>query len=749
MARCRIVVACSFAWLIAGARGLTFRARISPGLLQPERPTTREEAGRTPVAPLLHPRPALRVKKTIVAARSDQGLRGIRTPQSEGGCSADGPGADPARPRTSERCLAAAKKSLDLESNNHDAWFAVARLHKTLGNFKEARESLEKGLTVRDIKESHPEVAQQMYLDLGHLLEMDSDWKGAIKALTDAVNILDRPDMLLDHGNFSREAIVARSADTHERLGTLLRKTKKLDEAMSAYREAIKRSPESAGRLNFRIAQIAVERNRLDEALVHLDQYLLQRPVGNEPYDLKIDLLKQLKRSNEIVPWLEQAVQADPHNMTLKLTLAKQYGAAGKGDAADRLYRTLADQTPSEDLYRDLFRLYKDQGKGSFRTLSLLNDTLAKANDKAEPPGTRLAGQQAKAMIDALRDDGDLSKDLVRVAFWQVERDKDIRYETLHLLAVLADKHKKNEEAEKFYREALVRPNLNNEAIIYGGLLRTLWKEKKYNEILRICKEGLGKSQATNRILFYIDSAKAYSQLHRHKEAFAQVDLALKNAGDRDRFTIRHLKVRLHLRAEEYDKAEAECKDMFKEFTGPGDDMEVRYLLSNVYSAMKKSAQSEEQLPGNPRRPILRNVTANNDLGYLWADQGKTRRKPRKRSSLLPDLDKKQRTMASPEDNQDHAAYVDSLGWVLFRQGKLEEARRELERAVKLPEGDDAVLWDHLGDVYFRLNQIESAQGAWERSIRLYDEETRRKKDERYEEVRRKLQRTKQRVQGR
>jgi tetratricopeptide (TPR) repeat protein len=747
MSRCRIVVACSFAWLIAaGAWAQNFPREDQPKPFQPERPTTREEVDE---------RQSLHFFTLgLLCEKDDRLLEAIKA--FEESARLNPKAAAPlmaqvpillALERPSD-ALAAAKKSLDLEPSNHDAWFAVARLNKTLGNFKEAREALEKGLAVRDIKESHPEVAQQMYLDLGHLLEMDSDWKGAIKALTEAVNILDRPDMLLDHGNFSREAIIARSADTHERLGTLLRKTKKLDDAMTAYREAIKRSPESAGRLNFRIAQIAVERNRLDEALVHLDQYLLQRPVGNEPYDLKIDLLKQLKRTTEIVPWLEQAVQADPHNLTLKLTLAKQYGVAGKGDSAEKLYRTLADQTPSEDLYRDLFRLFKDQGKGSFRTLALLNETLAKANDKAEPPGTRLAGQQAKAMIDALRDDGDLAKDLVRVAFWQIERDKEIRYETLHLLAVLADKHRKNEEAEKFYREALVRPNVSNEAILYGGLLRTLWKEKKYNEILRVCKEGLGKSQATNRILFYIDSAKAYSQLHRHKEAFAQVDLALKNAGDRDRFTVRHLKVRLHLRAEEYDKAEAECKDMFKEFTGPGDDLEVRYLLSNVYSAMKKMAQSEEQL-----QEILKvdpgNVTANNDLGYLWADQGKNLKEAEEMIRRALDLDKKQRTMASPEDNLDHAAYVDSLGWVLFRQGKLEEARRELERAVKLPEGDDAVLWDHLGDVYFRLNQVESAQTAWERSISLYDEETRRKKDDRYEEVRRKLQRTKQRVQGR
>ena len=55
------------------------------------------------------------------------------------------------------------------------------------------------------------------------------------------------------------------------------------------------------------------------------------------------------------------------------------------------------------------------------------------------------------------------------------------------------------------------------------------------------------------------------------------------------------------------------------------------------------------------------------------------------------------------EEDQDTAAFVDSLGWVLFRRGEIEAARKELERATTLPDGDDPVIWDHLGDVYQRL----------------------------------------------
>ncbi len=62
---------------------------------------------------------------------------------------------------------------------------------------------------------------------------------------------------------------------------------------------------------------------------------------------------------------------------------------------------------------------------------------------------------------------------------------------------------------------------------------------------------------------------------------------------------------------------------------------------------------------------------------------------------------------------------MDSLGWVLYRQERYEEAVGPLEKAVKQPGGDDATLWDHLGDVYDKLNRPEDARKAWERALEL------------------------------
>jgi Flp pilus assembly protein TadD len=165
-------------------------------------------------------------------------------------------------------------------------------------------------------------------------------------------------------------------------------------------------------------------------------------------------------------------------------------------------------------------------------------------------------------------------------------------------------------------------------------------------------------------------------------------------------------------------------------------------MLSSVYSIAHQYEKAEEQL-----LLILKDdpddATANNDLGYLWADQNKKLEEAEKRIRRALELDKRQRNVlmhVSLDSDHDNAAYVDSLGWVLFRKGDWKGACSELEKAVSLPNGDDdPVVWDHLGDVYFRLKEIEKAGKTWRTAIELYESGSRRRPDERYREIKEKL----------
>ncbi len=64
-------------------------------------------------------------------------------------------------------------------------------------------------------------------------------------------------------------------------------------------------------------------------------------------------------------------------------------------------------------------------------------------------------------------------------------------------------------------------------------------------------------------------------------------------------------------------------------------------------------------------------------------------------------------------------AILDSMGWVLFQQGKASEALPFLEKAQKKLKEADPTILDHLGDVYKALEQHEKARISYQRSLEI------------------------------
>ena len=65
----------------------------------------------------------------------------------------------------------------------------------------------------------------------------------------------------------------------------------------------------------------------------------------------------------------------------------------------------------------------------------------------------------------------------------------------------------------------------------------------------------------------------------------------------------------------------------------------------------------------------------------------------------------------------DNGAYVDSLGWLYFKQGRLEDSIKELERASSLFE--DPEIYEHLGEAYLKIGNIDKAKANWQKSLKL------------------------------
>ena len=96
-----------------------------------------------------------------------------------------------------------------------------------------------------------------------------------------------------------------------------------------------------------------------------------------------------------------------------------------------------------------------------------------------------------------------------------------------------------------------------------------------------------------------------------------------------------------------------------------------------------------------------------NYMGYMWAEHGM---KLDQAKAMIEKAVK-----AEPKSS----AYLDSLGWVLYKQNRPKEALVHILKAIELSEEPDATEHDHLGDIYNALKQPDKAREAWKKSISL------------------------------
>jgi tetratricopeptide (TPR) repeat protein len=102
-----------------------------------------------------------------------------------------------------------------------------------------------------------------------------------------------------------------------------------------------------------------------------------------------------------------------------------------------------------------------------------------------------------------------------------------------------------------------------------------------------------------------------------------------------------------------------------------------------------------------------RSAQACNYLGYMWAERGEHLAEAEQFIRRALELD------------PGNGAYMDSLGWVFFRQGRNEEALAELLRASEAMEQPDPVVLEHIGDVYGKLGKTADAVLYWRKALHL------------------------------
>ena len=169
-------------------------------------------------------------------------------------------------------------------------------------------------------------------------------------------------------------------------------------------------------------------------------------------------------------------------------------------------------------------------------------------------------------------------------------------------------------------------------------------------------------------------------------------------------------KARLFRYEERYEEAEAIYQQVFEMLPNPGSDSwELYFHRGMALERLGRWSDAEpyflQALEYRPDNPDLLNY-----LGYSWVEQG-------------VHLDKAEEMIRKAVKLARRSGYiVDSLGWVLYRRGRYEEAVRELEHAIQLLPLDITIN-EHLGDALWQVGRRREARFQWERALVLDPDE--------------------------
>lgn len=393
----------------------------------------------------------------------------------------------------------------------------------------------------------------------------------------------------------------------------------------------------------------------------------------------------------------------------------------------------------------------------------------------------KLSGAEPmEGALKSLLADKDKAKRTIAGAVPLAKEPGKLSYNGAYVLALAAADLKDLSSAE-----ALFRVCMNHAAKLqssrkllqsYGSLIDAYFDNKKFEESAKICKELLdlktddGKERVvltavTNRFgeIDFIeddsfDTAKrlrpgvhrllvqAVAKQGKFDQAIKLVDNLIKL---QDHWMERQLKGWVYREAGKFDEAAKVYEDVLervqkdRELDAEEKDHYIeryQYLLSSIYVDNKQVDKAvgalQKLLDKKPDDPGY-----NNDLGYIMADNDLKLDEAEKLIRKALDLDRKRRKAnpkLDPEDNRENGAYLDSLGWVLFKQKRLKEAKGVMLDAVKDKNSQHLEIYDHLADILLALGEREAAIDMWKKGLEFVTDS--RRDQERKAAVEKKLQ---------
>ena len=395
-----------------------------------------------------------------------------------------------------------------------------------------------------------------------------------------------------------------------------------------------------------------------------------------------------------------RALALDPSRVELKQGLAQELALGEQYDEALKTYQELADANPRDpQAYLRMAQIYREQKK-----FDLAHEALGKASE-IEPDNLDI--KLDESLLD--EEEGKLSASIV--ALKQVldstekssynPSERAFRVGMLDRLGKLYLTLEDYDHAVEAYRQiGVVDPDIAARA--EAQVIETYREAKDFTKAQQAADAALKKYPNDRYVLG--SHAMVLADLGHSDQAVAELKKSLAEKPDRQGYLSL---AELYERTKNFAEMGKALDDAEKLSKSKDEQVAVMFMRGAMFERDKKFDLAEKEF-----REVLKldpdNASALNYLGYMFADQD---------IRLQEAAELIQKAVAAEPNN---GAFLDSLGWVYYRQNKLKDAEEQLNRSIALMSRDPTI-HDHLGDVYFKEGRIKEAIAQWQSSLREWD----------------------------
>lgn len=469
-------------------------------------------------------------------------------------------------------------------------------------------------------------------------------------------------------------------------ISQILLSTARNAEAEKVLATMLERAPDQRA-LNFTYAQVLTKLGRGDESRKYLERAVEVDPTFGNAIMQLIDIYQKSNEFDRAAEVLQPLINDEPANLDLQRQQALFYLRGRQPEKARAAFKSLVEADPKDA--RSLYYLaealtdleqYEESDK-------IYRQLLEKTPDDADLLASFGLSQIGQKKLD------DAAKTF-ELLLKQADVPENLQVLGRTQLAYIALQRGQYAAAIEAARPQLVfKDRVNAQAVNIA--LDAMKRQKRYTDAIALLQPLVDKFASDPYV-----NARYVEMLARAGEK----DRARVAAATQTKFGVKNTiaAAEAFVQAEQFDVALGVIGDAVR---NKPEELDLQFELGSIYERSGDKTSAEKSfLALLQKRP--EHAQTLNYLGYMWAELG---------TNLERAAEMLNRAVTQEPRN---GAFVDSLGWVYFRQGKLDLAEKYLTDATHLLPRD-ATIREHLGDVLAKRGDANRALTAYRAALTL------------------------------